>query len=242
MSELDKYFQPPATASDHPVALMVQHSLRYKPDTDIQFELRRERNGLTFRPAKILIHFSGNGGNEAYSETDRWDGELNRSLIEMGTRAISIDNEKERFGLTLGEMLEKPEIKAGVPSLFNTIFIDILKASGFGERKEVREKLDEIPENSDVARYVRNFFRKKSERPLHGQEVEDDDPNSFNISDHILRQTAKMIKWRLQKCGSDLTQKLNYTREEAETILAGAIAYYLDERFSITNRELLGFK
>lgn len=51
-----------------------------------------------------------------------------------------------------------------------------------------------------------------------------------------------MIEWRLQKCGSDLTQKLRYSREEAETILAGAIAYYLDERFSITNRELLGFE
>ncbi len=241
MSELDKYFQPPTTESDHLAAILVRECLTNKPDTDIRFELRRERDGLTFRPAKLSIHFSENDGSEFPSETDRWDGELNRSLIEMGIRSISIDNEKERFGLILRELFEKPEIKAGEP-LFSTIFIDILKASGFGERKEVQEKLDKIPENSDVAKYVRNFFRKKSERPSLMQEVEDDDLNSFNISERILRQTAKMIGWRLQKCGSDLTQKLNYTREEAEIILAGAIAYYLDERFFITNRELLGFK
>ncbi|QTA91835.1 hypothetical protein [Desulfonema magnum] len=92
----------------------------------------------------------------------------------------------------------------------------------------------------DVKEYAKKFFRKKSERPASEQQLEEHGDFFDNLY-FLIRQTAEMIEWRLQKCGSDLTQKLNYTREEAETVLAGAIAYYLDERFSITNRELLGF-
>ncbi|QTA91836.1 hypothetical protein [Desulfonema magnum] len=133
MSELDKYFQPSATESEHPAVFLVREYLTNKPDAGIQFELRRERDGLTFRPAKMLIHFSEHGESKDYS--DSWDSELNRSLIEMGICAISIDNEKERFGLILREMLEKLEIKAGEPSLFSTIFIDILKKQRLWKKK-----------------------------------------------------------------------------------------------------------
>jgi hypothetical protein len=35
--------------------------------------------------------------------------------------------------------------------------------------------------------------------------------------------------------------RLEYTAEEGKRILVAAIAYYLDDRFSITNRELLGW-
>ena len=38
-----------------------------------------------------------------------------------------------------------------------------------------------------------------------------------------------------------LTRDLGYTEAEANTILSSALEIYLDERFSITNRRLLGF-
>jgi len=37
-----------------------------------------------------------------------------------------------------------------------------------------------------------------------------------------------------------LTRTLGYTRPDAEVILSDAIAYYLDDRFNISTRRLLG--
>jgi hypothetical protein len=37
-------------------------------------------------------------------------------------------------------------------------------------------------------------------------------------------------------------KKVGYPEAQAIEILAGALAYYLDERFNISNRELLGFR
>jgi len=45
----------------------------------------------------------------------------------------------------------------------------------------------------------------------------------------------------LQTVAQDLTIVLCYERPVAERIVGGTIAYYLDERFSVTNRRLLGF-
>lgn len=44
----------------------------------------------------------------------------------------------------------------------------------------------------------------------------------------------------LARCAQELVG-LEYEPEESKHILAGAIAYYLDERFSITNAEILGW-
>ncbi len=43
------------------------------------------------------------------------------------------------------------------------------------------------------------------------------------------------------ECAARSTENLGYSQPEAEEILVGGLAYYLDERFSITNRKLLGF-
>lgn len=45
----------------------------------------------------------------------------------------------------------------------------------------------------------------------------------------------------LRTCANDLSMLLGYDRDEAEEILAGAIARYLDERFTVTDRRRLGW-
>jgi hypothetical protein len=50
------------------------------------------------------------------------------------------------------------------------------------------------------------------------------------------------IKAALRAVGGQLTGSLEYSPETAQQILADAVAYYLDERFHITNRERLGFR
>lgn len=55
------------------------------------------------------------------------------------------------------------------------------------------------------------------------------------------RDCREQVEGVLVKVAHDLAGPLQYSRPLAERILADAIAYYLDDRFSITNRELLGF-
>ena len=49
------------------------------------------------------------------------------------------------------------------------------------------------------------------------------------------------IETALREAGRWLAADLEYDPEAAEQILGDAVAYYLDERFHITNRERLGF-
>lgn len=49
------------------------------------------------------------------------------------------------------------------------------------------------------------------------------------------------IEQQLQLVAHDLTDRLRYPIEEAKTILVDALFCYLDDRFSITSRKLLGF-
>lgn len=46
----------------------------------------------------------------------------------------------------------------------------------------------------------------------------------------------------LEKAGRLLKKSLGYKDDEARAILAGAVAQYLDERFHVTSRRLLGWK
>ena len=79
---LDRYFQPPESEDEHP-KLRFWKGLTDSPRVEkVRFELRRERDGLTFRPAKMLIHFWGSDGNDVRCDSEDWDGELNRSLID----------------------------------------------------------------------------------------------------------------------------------------------------------------
>jgi hypothetical protein len=49
-----------------------------------------------------------------------------------------------------------------------------------------------------------------------------------------------MIEEAIRGCGLELTRNLKYPVPEASDILAGALARYLDDRFSVSNRRVLG--
>jgi hypothetical protein len=54
--------------------------------------------------------------------------------------------------------------------------------------------------------------------------------------------SRKRIKNVLMECADALRKHLRYEKPVAVRILAGAIAYYLDERFNVSNRRFLGFR
>ncbi len=55
------------------------------------------------------------------------------------------------------------------------------------------------------------------------------------------RDCEQMIEAAIATVGEDLTRRLQYSDTDATEILGNALAYYLDERFSITTRRMLGF-
>ncbi len=58
---------------------------------------------------------------------------------------------------------------------------------------------------------------------------------------HSAEDCSMMILAVLQDRWLELRKKLDYDQTDAERILAGALAYYLDERFSITDGRKLGW-
>jgi len=58
---------------------------------------------------------------------------------------------------------------------------------------------------------------------------------------HSAEDCSVMIQAALQDRWLELRRKLDYSQQDAEGILAGALAYYLDERFSITDGRKLGW-
>ena len=58
---------------------------------------------------------------------------------------------------------------------------------------------------------------------------------------HSAEDCSMMIQAALQDRWLQLRKHLSYDKTDAERILAGALAYYLDERFSITDGRKLGW-
>jgi hypothetical protein len=58
---------------------------------------------------------------------------------------------------------------------------------------------------------------------------------------HSVEDCSVMIQAALQDRWLELRRQLSYDEMDAERILAGALAYYLDERFSITDGRKLGW-
>ncbi|MBI4817475.1 MAG: hypothetical protein HY791_14535 [Deltaproteobacteria bacterium] len=95
---------------------------------------------------------------------------------------------------------------------FNIVLQDFLRDEGFDDLPAVAAKLKRIYRSSAVY----------SQAPA--------------------MECREKISGALSECGELLTDSLEYAEDEAEPILAAAIAYYLDDRFHLTNQELLGLR
>ncbi len=65
--------------------------------------------------------------------------------------------------------------------------------------------------------------------------------NQPHMHGHSYDDCRGMINQILQACASDLSKHLQYERTTAENMLAGALAFYLDERFTVSDRRRLGW-
>lgn len=149
-------------------------------------------------------------GIETDCKQDGWDDDLNGGLIRMGVRAVSIQSEIQRFSLGLRAAFRPIERRYG-EGFFNAVFVEFVRASDFRD----------IPAVADVLRSIPAMRPSKQSRSA--------------------ANCLEMIQEAIRGRGLELSQHLKYdAATDGWKILAGAVAAYLDERFSVTNRKLLG--
>jgi hypothetical protein len=212
MLKLDDYFQEDA-AADQPKHPTLRAWLDYRNRSEVadaKFELHRPRDVLGYKPAKIYVHFYDKDANECHCDHDAWDDDLNAGLVQHGFKAVSEDNEVERFALALRSALRNPENRFG-DGFFNSVLVHVVKESEFA--------------NYDEIKYVLK----------HATAL---DPN---LNSRSYTECAEMIKVALCERALELKNQLSYPQDRAKAILVGAVARYLDERFSVTNRARLGW-
>lgn len=206
MATIDDLFASP-TKYDHP-KLRSWLSYKNSPDTvECHVEFRREREMLSFRPARLYLEATRKDGT-TFSDREPWDEELNQALIAQGFRARNADNEVERFGFMLEAQLQRVANRFN-DGFFNAVLVKFLRDYKYADAPPVHSKLEKVREYA----------------PHQGESAD---------------ECADQIKNVLSTCATELMH-LGYDIAAAKDILSQAIAYYLDDRFSITNRQQLGW-
>jgi hypothetical protein len=177
---------------------------------EVIFELDRPRESIGFRPAKIRIRFRSNG-REIESKEDIWDDDLNEVLLDAKVRSANFGSEKERFSLGIRTALRRVEKRFG-DGFFNAVLVRWVVESDFRDHPEVAKVAEALTRFPENQAHESSYYVECRER----------------------------IEAAIRGRGIELVDKLGYGIPEAWDILAGALARYLDERFSVTNRRRLG--
>lgn len=208
MPDMDEFF-PREGGSQHPMLRLLLATKSRHPGSELRVQFHRARDGATLSAPCLYVSVIT---AQIVHDTREvmWDPNLNEALIDAGARAETLENESERFGYLMRELLQAAEVRFG-DGYFNAVIVRLLRESALSRMVAVAEKLKGIREN----------------RPsIDGRGYQD-------CRDAINAVVAYM--------GKLLVQPLHYPRPEAERVLASAVAYYLDERFHVTSRKLMGF-
>ena len=212
MPTWDDIFAAGRDASSHP-KLRFWKQRKGQPDVSgVRCEVHRPRDVLGYKPAKLYVHFYAQDNKELLCDEVDWDDELNAGLVALGVKAISLDNEGQRFSLALGAALRPAERRFG-DGFFNAVFVEWIRETSFAETGPVREILPDVHTNN----------------PYRG------DGGSYGYC-------RELVGAAIRARALELTEKLDYSRADAESILSTALAQYLDERFSVSVGRALGWK
>jgi hypothetical protein len=211
MTTFDDIFGAGADASSHP-KLRFWLQRKAQPDiNDVRCEVRRPRDVLGYKPAKLYVHFYAQGGNELLCDEADWDDDLNSGLVSMGVKAVDEDNEAQRFALGIRAAFRAAERRYG-DGFFNAVLVEWVRESSFSQTGPVEEILHHVHTN-------------RAHRG-HGSSYE---------------ECRDLVQTAIRARAIEITNKLHYQREVAQHVLAAALALYLDERFSVSIGRALGW-
>ncbi len=156
MNELDKMLDAPGETALPP---LVRYCKSRKAAGDrIEVELYRPDAGASSRTELVIRRWEQ--GTEQEPRQVEWDDGVNAGLVEVGIKALDLQQEGERFALALRAALRKVERRYG-DGYLNAVLIDLLDESDLcksGELAEVRKYIHtNPPERSPTYRACREL-------------------------------------------------------------------------------------
>lgn len=178
----------------------------------LSVSLYRPREGLTYAPAKLYVSVVTDDGTPSPPSEYAWDPVANAGLIHLQARCSSQADEVMRFALMARAAFIPIEGRVG-DGYFNSVFLGTMRKAPFTELPKLSAMLGRVS-------------REYSAQP-----------------GSALDETITQLENAIGTLSEDLTapNRLDYPSDEADEILDGALAQYVDERFNVTNRELLGW-
>lgn len=166
-----------------------------------------------FGPAKPEMHMQfAIAGKQTQLDAVPWDDDLNAGLIRLKVRSVSSDNEALRFALGLFAAMRRAEREFG-DGYFNAVLVEFIRESDLTQHQVITDVLDHV--------YATTPHREGG--PF----------GRYNICRESI---ASAIGGRAK----ELTEALGYTQNLAKEILVLALARYLDDRFSVSDRRKSG--
>jgi hypothetical protein len=188
-------------------------TLRDSPNVSaLRAALYRPREGLTYAPAKLYVHAVLKDGTQRDPGEYGWDPIANEGLVRLGGRCVEQSDEVMRFALMAQNGFLPIEGRVG-DAYFNSVLLERMRLEPFSRQPSLEAML---------ARVGRDYKASPGE-----------------ARDDCVRQIDNAIS----ELSKDLVaaDRLAYDNVLADTILDKALAQYVDERFSVTNRQMLGW-
>jgi hypothetical protein len=211
MSDLEDYFRPHTIDPyNHPLLRGIDEGAKHPDVKRIVVEILRPRDVLGFKPAKLYLHLLGDEGQDV-EPYQKEDWDVALNTALVKRKIRAISPDNEKVRFTLG-------LRAALQfpetrfgdGYFNAVLVHLIVNSPFARHPSVAPILQFVYKNG-----VETSSRKYAE--------------CRGLIDDAIRGRAL-----------ELVELLGYGIPEAEEILAAAVAGYLDERFSVTNRKIMG--
>jgi hypothetical protein len=168
MSELDTMLEAPSETALPP---LVQYCKRRKEAGDkIEVELYRpETAGGLSRTDLVILRWEQ--GKEQEPRQIEWDDGVNAGLVDLGIKAIDLQQEGARFALGIRAALRKVERKYG-DGYLNAVLVDLLDDSDLYKAGEIAEVLKYIHTNSPERSRAYHECRELIANEIRGRAVE----------------------------------------------------------------------
>jgi hypothetical protein len=211
MSVLEDYFHQKADENyDHPLLRCAEDAKNRSEVKRVAVEVLRPRDVLGFKPAKLYLHLFGEAGQDL-QPSQKEEWDDTLNATLVKRGIQAVSPDNEKVRFTLG-------LRAALQApetrfgdgYFNAVFVHHIVNSPFAHHRTVEPVLKHVSRNG-----IDPSFRTYAE--------------CNGLIDTAIRGRAM-----------ELVHNLGYSIPEAEEILAAAVAQYLDERFSVTNRRLMG--
>jgi hypothetical protein len=148
MNELDKMVDAPGEMALPPLVRSCKKRKEAGDRIEVELDRPEAAGGLS---RTVLVIHCWEQGKERDPQQVEWDDGVNAGLVDLGIKAISLQQEAERFALAIRAALRKVERRYG-DGYLSAVLVDLLDESNLTKGGEI----------ADVRQYVRTNAPERS--------------------------------------------------------------------------------